>query len=901
MTDIANSEFTHLAAAVHDRYRLERELGRGGMATVYLAEDLRHKRKVALKVLKPELAAVLGAERFVVEITTTAALQHPHILPLFDSGEAGGFLYYVMPFIDGETLRSKLDRERQLGIEEAVKIACDVADALHYAHTNGVVHRDIKPENILLANGRPMVADFGIALALSAAAGGRMTETGLSLGTPHYMSPEQATAEKEISARSDVYSLGSVLYEMLAGEPPHTGGSAQQIIMKIIAEPAADVTKHRRSVPANVAAAIAKSLEKVPADRFATASAFAEALTNPHFTGRSKGSTAHAATGPRRHLVPALAVALAAVTGVALWALFQPAPSPPVVRNTLALADEQAPDPSGFVAVSADGSRIVYRGWAAGSPMGGVTQLWVKMRDSLHAVPIANTEAASAVAISPDGREVVFVSEIQGTRLRKAAINGSGLTTLADGVGTGYGSVAWLDDGSIVYLSPGNRAVMRIPASGGAGTVIWSSDTVALANLVALPGARGLLLHACAPPCERGSLWALDMSSRSVREIVPGARAGHYLASGHLVYVVGGEALAVPFDLRSLEVRGRPVPVMDGVVVSGGISTYLFASTSGTVVTRRGEPRSSRQYELVWADRAGVESTIDSAFTFRVAQFAGNFGWALSPDGRRLAIGLNTNAGDDIWVKALPRGAGSRLTVGSVAETRPRWTPDGRSVLFLTDGKDSGVVMRRADGTGRDSVLVRQPVDEAAISPDGNWLVIRIGASTPLAGGRDIYARRLGVDTAFAPLIVTPFDESAFAISPDGRWIAYQSDENGRNEVFVRPFPNTTDGKWQISAAGATAPLWSRDGRELFFLSVDGMMMAVPVTSGREWSDPSPRALFRVSDAVMALAPRYYTPWDVAADGRFIFARSLASGGARDATLIVIENWTQELKSRVPR
>ncbi|MFN2315452.1 MAG: serine/threonine-protein kinase, partial [Gemmatimonadales bacterium] len=238
-----------LAAALSRSYRLERELGQGGMATVYLAEDLKHRRRVAVKVLKPELAAVLGAERFVQEITTTAALQHPHILPLFDSGEADGFLYYVMPFIDGETLRSKLDRDTQLGIEQSVRIASDVASALHYAHQHGVIHRDIKPENILLHDGRPMVADFGIALAVSAAAGGRMTETGLSLGTPHYMSPEQATAEKEISARSDVYSLGSVLYEMLTGSPPHVGASAQQIIMKIVTEEAAPVTKLRKAVP----------------------------------------------------------------------------------------------------------------------------------------------------------------------------------------------------------------------------------------------------------------------------------------------------------------------------------------------------------------------------------------------------------------------------------------------------------------------------------------------------------------------------------------------------------------------------------------------------------------------------------------------------------------------------
>jgi len=270
-----------LTTALADRYRIERELGAGGMATVYLAHDIKHERKVAIKVLKPELAAVLGGERIVVEIKTTASLQHPHILPLFDSGEADGFLYCVMPFIDGETLRAKLDRETQLGVEEAVRITSDVASALHYAHTHGVIHRDIKPENILLHDGRPMVADFGIALAVSAAAGGRMTETGLSLGTPHYMSPEQATAEKEITARSDVYSLGSVLYEMLTGEPPHMGNSAQQIIMKIITETAPSVTTLRKSVPAHVAEAIAQALEKLPADRFSSAKEFADALHSP--------------------------------------------------------------------------------------------------------------------------------------------------------------------------------------------------------------------------------------------------------------------------------------------------------------------------------------------------------------------------------------------------------------------------------------------------------------------------------------------------------------------------------------------------------------------------------------------------------------------------------------------
>ena len=318
MSDLPN----RLKIALADRYSIERELGSGGMATVYLAEDLKHHRQVALKVLRPELAAVLGAERFVQEITTTANLQHPHILPLFDSGEAEGFLYYVMPFIDGETLRGKLNRETQLGIEEAVNITTDIADALDYAHRHNVIHRDIKPENILLHDGRPTVADFGIALAVSAAAGGRMTETGLSLGTPHYMSPEQATAEKDITHRSDIYSLGSVLYEMLTGEPPHTGSSAQAIIMKIVTDDARPVTELRKSVPPHVAAATAKSLEKLAADRFASAAKFAEALTNPAFTLPITHAPA-LARGPSRrswNRVSVVTVTLAAVLlGTTLW------------------------------------------------------------------------------------------------------------------------------------------------------------------------------------------------------------------------------------------------------------------------------------------------------------------------------------------------------------------------------------------------------------------------------------------------------------------------------------------------------------------------------------------------------------------------------------------------------
>src|SRR4051812_19537385 len=279
-----------LSAELAGRYRIARELGAGGMATVYLARDARHDRDVAIKVLRPELAAVIGGARFLAEIRTTAHLQHPNILPLFDSGEAGPFLYYVMPYVAGESLRDRLRRETQLAINDALRVAREVASALDYAHRHGVIHRDVKPENVLFHDGRAMVADFGIALAASKAGGGRMTATGMSLGTPHYMSPEQAMGEREITARSDVYSLGAVMYEMLVGEPPFTGPTAQAIVAKVLTTDPERPRETRRSIPLHVQDAVLLALEKLPADRFATAAAFGEALNHPTVSGPHRSS-----------------------------------------------------------------------------------------------------------------------------------------------------------------------------------------------------------------------------------------------------------------------------------------------------------------------------------------------------------------------------------------------------------------------------------------------------------------------------------------------------------------------------------------------------------------------------------------------------------------------------------
>ncbi len=889
-----SADLPRLSAALSDRYRIERELGHGGMATVYLAEDLKHHRPVAIKVLKPELAAVLGAERFVQEITTTAALQHPHILPLFDSGTADGFLFYVMPYIQGETLRSKLDRETQLGIDEAVTITREVADALDYAHRHGVIHRDIKPENILLHDGRPMVADFGIALALSAAAGGRMTETGMSLGTPHYMSPEQATAEKEITARSDIYSLGSMLYEMLAGQPPHLGGSAQQIIMKIIAEDAAPVTRLRKSVPSNVAAAVAKSLEKLPADRFTSASEFAAALHNPAFTTATTGTTAGPAAQPSHRLTAFLGAALALMTVVAGWALLRPVSPPPVIRYALALPVDQEPVGGGFALITSDGSRIVYAGRGVRP---GQWQLWVKARDRQIATPLDGTEGVTAAAISPDDRSVAFV---QGGILKTLPLAGGAAVDLVEGVANVQGSAAWLDGGAILFSNTAlkGRGISRVSEAGDVPEVVWSSDSLLPSSLTPLPGGRGVLFAACTAPCDRSAIWALDLATGTASQVAADGLAAWYLPTGHLAFVRRDRHLmAVPFDLKSLSPRGTPVAVLDSVSTEGP-TPYFAVSASGTSVMRLGAAAQALRFSLVRVDRTGREIALDSSWTFRVTQFAGNYGWSVSPDGSRLAIGLNTQEGDDIWVKPLPRGPATRVTFGAGAENRPRWTPDGRSLTFVSP---DGLSLRRADGTGRDSLLVRGQLDEGLMSPDGRWVVFRRGATSAASGGRDIFGFRPGVDSAPVPLLATPYDEMAMSLSPDGRWMAYQSDESGRIEVFIRPFPNTTDQKVQVSSAGGTGPVWARNGRELFYLRDDGIMMAVPIIGGPVLRLGEPEQLFRLREDLSYLEARYSAPWDVGPDGQFIMARSVDAGAGARTPLVVVENWFEEVKAKGPR
>ena len=885
-----------LVAALTDRYTIERELGAGGMATVYLAHDVKHDRKVALKVLRPDLAAVIGAERFLAEIKTTANLQHPHILALHDSGEVDGTVFYVMPFVEGESLRDRLDRETQLPLNEAVRLASEVASALDYAHRHDVIHRDIKPENILLHEGRAMVADFGIALAASRSGDAtRMTETGMSLGTPHYMSPEQAMGERSLDARSDVYALGCMLYEMLAGEPPFTGPTAQAIVAKVLTATPAQVTTLRKTVPPHVAAAVHIALEKLPADRFATATEFAEALANPAITAASRAA---GLVGPprRRGLVTIPLAALSVLFAlIALWALLRPAPPTPVIRYALALPPSQSPDPTRYAIPSPDGARIVYVGVSEGA---SVSQLWIKERDRHAATPMPGTIGVNFFTFSPDGNWVAYIG---GGDLKKFPIaGGTGIPIVASGVAT-RPAIAWLDDGTIVYATSGAREIARVSDRGGTPpTVIWSSDSMTVEQLSPLPDARGVLFQACETPCNETDVLALDLESGATHRVVPGARSAFYLPTGHLAYVrPDGAMLVVPFDLGSLEVGGDPVPVIDSIAIVG-TSPLVAISSSGTLVMRTGAALDFQEFELVWMDQSGRVTVVDSTDEpFRLIAFAGNHGWALSPDGTQLAIGIATASGDDIWWKRLPRGPLSRVSYDAGAEYRPRWMPDGQSIVFNSARSEPGFYSRRADGSGTDSLLVEGVYDEGAVSPNGQWYLFRGGATSAAAGGRDILAMRVGVDSAPVPLLATPYDEEAFALSPDGRFMAYQSDETGRNEIFIRPFPEVETEKRQASDGGGGSPVWSRDGRELYYLSRANDMMAVTVTAGPTMQVGEPRVLFRLPADIALASAEYYTPWDIAPDGRFIMVRSLEAPSQLEAPLIVVENFFEELKAKV--
>ncbi len=881
-------------------YTIERELGSGGMATVYLAHDKKHDRKVAIKILHAELAAVLGAERFLQEIRVTANLQHPHILGLIDSGIIGddagelrGRPYYVMPYVEGESLRQRLDKEQQLPVSDSVRIATEVASALDYAHRRGVIHRDIKPENILLHDGSAIVADFGIALAVTQAGGARMTQTGLSLGTPSYMSPEQAMGERTITARSDIYSLGAVTYEMLSGEPPFTGPTIQAVVARVMTEEPRPLTAQRRNVPPNVAAAVSRALEKVPADRFGSAHEFAEALNNPSFAlSAASAAGGQARSSHRSGLLYGVIAFAILTTGTTLWAWMRPADSKPVLRYAMVFDSTEtmvrSAEWAGRLAISLDGSRLAYIG-------GPGAQLLIRPRNQLHAIAIPGTEGAYTPFFSPDGQRVGIVT---GQNLQIVSINGGQPVTVTDSL-VDIGGASWGRDGFIYADGAGFGSLVRVEARAGAVPKLFTVLDTAGGEIDhmwpdVLPNGKGVLFtdaFGVASGNKGKSTYAIavaDIPSGKHRVIVDNAIYARYATSGHLLYVTLNKTLMlVPFDHTSMKVTGEPTTLVEGMRLGLSGSADLAVSQAGTLVYATSTGTAKQQ--LVWITRDGKAKSVDP-------DWEGDFLFpAISPDGRRLAVVRKIDAQTiDLWIKQLDRGPSIKLTEGG-SNVFPTWKPDGQSVTFSSNTAGfHDLWTKRADGSAQ-AVLQfseKRNVFGAHWSPDGTWLIFQTGASEPGLG--DIIGVRPGSDTTPVPLVATRFTEVAPALSPDGRWLAYTSNESGRYEIYVVPFPNTGAAKWAVSTRGGTEPQWSHSGKELFYRDGSKNLVAVAIRTTPTFSLGGSTALF---SAAGFASDEFGSLYAVAPDDqRFLMIRPNTANGSDE--LIVVENWFEEIKAK---
>ncbi len=880
--------------ALSDRYDIQRQIGAGGMATVHLARDLRHQRLVALKLLSPELGAVLGTERFLSEIRVTANLQHPNLLPLFDSGDADGQLYYVMPYVEGESLRARIEREKQLPVNEAVRIAAAAASALDHAHRHGVIHRDLKPENILLQEGQPLVADFGIALAVSNAGGERVTQSGLSLGTPQYMSPEQAAGDRSVDGRTDIYSLGAVLYEMLIGEPPHTGATVQAIIARVLTDKPRSVRSSRPAVPEHVDFAVRKALEKVPADRFDTAREFAEVLQG---TRPVTIYNAEAATAPERGrygfslasrrtgwIVAGIALA-SALFGFAMMVKERSARralenSPPVTFTVEAPPDGALPPASGaLLAISPDGRFVAHV-----LQNNAASQIYVRGMGDLVARPLRGTERGFHPFFSPDGRSIGFFANGE---LRKISRDGGPVIALAQGLREFFASATWTRDNRIIIprnvFSVGSLGLSQIPAGGGTPKPLTLSDS---ANgkrhvyPVVLADNKTLLFSNQGRGAFEDDYLAIgsaDGGHFTVLDILASKPLGY--TDGHAVFWRSdGKILAVPLDIGRRALTGDAIAIMEGVAVGNGSAVSL--SLNGTLAFASG----NSAVRLVWAE--------EKAQPRNVLEEPGSYWWPrISPDGTQIAVTIIGSALNDVWIYNIRTGTRTRLT--TEGGERPEWTPDGKRVLFTNRSPaGAGIWWQPVDGSGPAERLDPRipgnptPPLEAVISPDGKTVLVRIISGE---NHRDLYYMTIGPNTPAKPWLATKANEITPRFSPDGKWVAYASDESRDYEVYVRPFPGP-GARYQISTGGGSEPVWSRDGRRIYYMK-DGQMMVADVAASNGFAVLSRRVLFP-----WRAGPNLsHANYDVSPDGKMLMLQS----SGEETKMVVITNWFTELRAKL--
>jgi eukaryotic-like serine/threonine-protein kinase len=876
-------------------YEILSAIGAGGMGEVYRARDSKLGRDVAIKVL-PE-AFARDAERmarFQREAKVLASLSHPNIATIYGLEDSGTTRALVMELVEGPTLADRI-KAGPIPVDETVRIARQIADALEYAHERGIIHRDLKPANVKVTNEDAVkVLDFGLAKALegdpssidistSPTISRMATMQGVLLGTAAYMAPEQAKA-KSVDRRADIWAFGCVLYEMLTGRQAFTGETVTDTLASIIKEEP-DWKLLPSATPMRVRVLLQRCMQKDPKQR----------LRDIGDARISLDEVISGAPEPMSTLTPAVslplwqralpwAVGLFAVvaTGITVWYL-KPSPAKLVTRFTITLPPGyQLVGPQPAFALSADGSQLAY---VATAHTGGVQQIYLRAMDSQEARPIPGTEGATSPFFSPDGQWLGFFAD---GKLKKIAVSGGLAETLADA--PGQSGASWGSRGMIVF-HPSTGSLQEVSDAGGSPQPFTRLDKGEFDHVWPefLPSSRAVLFSLAG-----NGIAVQPIETGQHRTLIQGGTSPCYVSSGHLVYsqtqagapaatAPGSTLMAVPFDPQRLEVTGTPVPVVQNVMLTSGPPTAQYTvSATGSLVYISGGAQAT-QSRLVWVSRTGGEQPLSAP--------AQDYNYArLSPDGRRLAI---ETAGSQIWLFDLARETLTRFTFGGAVNLDPVWTPDGKRIVFSSnkDGGSPNIYWQMADGSGGLERLTTSDHPQFAVSWSANGQLLAVGQAAPA----EIWVLRLS-DRKAQPFLQTPAYEGAPHFSPDGRWLVYVSDESGRKEIYVQPYPGP-GGKWQISTEGGNEPLWSRNGRELFYRSGD-KVMAVDVATEPSFSAGKPKTLFQGRYMAASLTmPRY----DVSADGqRFLMLKPVQQEQAESTQIDVVLNWTEELKRLVP-
>jgi Tol biopolymer transport system component len=909
-------------------------LGAGGMGEVFRARDSRLNRDVAIKILPETLAAdPERVARFAREAQSLAALNHPHIAQIYGVEEQGTTRALVMELVDGDTLADRIARGA-VPVDEATAIARQIAEALEAAHEAGIIHRDLKPANIKVRpDATVKVLDFGLAKALdpvgASRAGGTgqevinsptitspaMTQAGLILGTAAYMSPEQAKG-RPVDERTDVWAFGCVLYEMLTGRRAFDGEDVTDTIAAVVrGDP--DWRALPNDTPAQLTLLLKRCLEKDRRTRI-TNIGVVRFLLNERLVAEPSLAPLplpRPPAGPARWKV-ATAAALGVAGGAALvlagvWARSQPAVVQAPVRFTFAPSSTQALLVQGNdhdIAIAPDGSYVVYR--AGPSALQG--QLMIRSLNELEARVLPGTASARFPFISPDGRWVGFQV---ANELRKVAITGGPAQIIAR-VGGAPRGASWGDDGFIVFSTADTRSLQRVDAEGGEPkpiTTVDASSREAHSLPHVLPQSRyALFTVQSLNEIQTTRVEAVNLQTGERKTLVRGGADAAYVSTGHLVYatvdVPAGEnrfrgvLRAVRFDASRAEPIGDSVAVVDAVTVLPSAAANYAVSRKGDLVflpagvTSGAAPRRT----LLWVNRKGQESAIAApSRSYAVAR--------LSPDGSKIALDVRDQAAD-IWIWDLSRQTLTPLNRDPAADMSPLWTPDGRRVIWTSTrgGGNPNLFWQAADGTGVAERLTTNAMNQfpTSLSPDGrDALVFGAGA----AGAMDIFRVPLQQsDRVAQPLISSSAVEVGAEVSPDGRWVAYQSNESGESQVYVRPYPNVQEARAQISTTGGTRPAWAKNGRELFYVDRDGFLTSVAVNSasGAAFVAGTPQrvlnAKYYSGSSILGLDLRAY---DVAADGqRFLMIKETepTDRSAESPPMVVVLNWSGELRSRLP-